>query len=178
MASPGLLLALLLLFTSACQRQPYYPPPEQRQPPGEETAAIRASTMINMNDEDAPEHLVQDISPTVEGGSWRWVKKRPTVKVLLVKTRGLKLSADFTLWEGAMRQTGPVTMSYFIDNKLLDKVRYDTAGYKHFEKPVDFEWLQTAADTTVAMEIDKLYVDPADHTQLGFILTKLGFERQ
>lgn len=134
--------------------------------------------MVKMNDEDAPAHFVKDIGHKLEGGSWRWCEKRPTVKILLVKTQGLKFSTDFTIWEGCLKQTGPVSISFFIGDKLLDKVRYDTAGYKHFEKAVDDAWLQTADETLVAEEIDKVYVDPQDGTKLGFILTNLGFDRR
>jgi hypothetical protein len=166
------------VLLAGCNRLPeWYPPPEQRQPltipeppPG--------SIAVKMNDTDAPEHFVKDISAKLEGTTWRWTQKRPTLKILLIKTRDLKFVADFTIWEGTMTQTGPVTISFFIDEKLLDKVRYDTPGYKHFEKPVDPAWLQTATETIVSAEIDKLYVDPADKATLGFILTRMGFERQ
>lgn len=134
--------------------------------------------MVNMNDRDAPTHFVKDIRATLEGASWRWTQKRPTLKILLVKTQRLKFAADFTIWEGTMQQTGPVTISFFVDDKLLDKVRYETPGYKHFEKPVDPAWLQTATETLVSAEIDKIYVDPGDHARLGFILTRMGFERR
>lgn len=136
------------------------------------------SIMVNMNDEDAAERFVKDISLKLESATWRWTQKRPTLKILLTKTRDLKFAADFTIWEGTMKQTGPVTISFFVDGRLLDKVRYDTPGYKHVEKPVDPAWLQTAVETMVSAEIDKLYVDPADRTVLGFILTRMGFERQ
>lgn len=138
---------------------------------------VRASMMVNMNDEDAESHFVKDIVLKLEGATWRWTAQRPTVKILLVKTHGLKFVTDFTLYEGCMKQTGPVTLSFWIGGHLLDKVRYDTPGYKHFEKAVDPEWLQTATETQVSEEIDKLYVDPEDGTKLGFILTKMGFER-
>ena len=134
--------------------------------------------MVNMNDVNAQLHFVKDISSKLEGETWRWTGKRPTVKVLLVKTRGLKLVSDFTVWEGTLPQTGPVTISFYTDDKLLDKMRVDTPGYKHFEKEVNPDWLQTANETMIAAEIDKLYVAPEDGTKLGFILTRLGFERQ
>ncbi len=154
-----------------------YPPPEQRHPV-EGRALSRASMMVHMNDEDAESHFVKDIVHKLEGGSWRWCEKRPTVKVLVVRTGGLKFSTDFTVWEGCLKQTGPVTISFFLGDRLICKERYDTPGYKHFETPVEPGWLQTADDTLLAMEIDKMYVDPNDGTKLGFILTKLGFDRQ
>jgi len=171
-------LLFCTIWLCACNRLPEsYAPPEQRQPVLGRTYE-RASMMVNMNDEDAPEHFVKDIGHKLEGNSWRWCEKRPTVRILLVKTQGLKFKTDFTIWEGCLKQTGPVTVSFWIGDKLLDKIRYDTPGYKHLEKPVDPSWLQTQDDTLVAEEIDKLYLDPVDGTKLGFILTSIGFERQ
>lgn len=168
----------LFLAIIACDHAPEsYPPPPQRDPLAIPEPAA-GGILVNMNDADAPAHFVKDISERLEGATWRWTGKRPTLKILLVKTTGLKFTVDFTIWEGTMKQTGPVTISFFIDDNLLDTVHYDTPGYKHFEKPVKPEWLQTATDTVLAAEIDKLYVDPGDKKQLGFILTNMGFERR
>ena len=169
---------LLLLSLCACQRLPEaYPPPEQRQSVvGEDM--VRASMMVNMNDPNAKSHFVKDISATLEGATWRWTGKRPTCKTLLVKTTGLKYVVDFTLWKGNMEQTGPVTVAFFIGDRLLEKVRYQHPGYQHYEIAVTPDWIQTADETIMAAEIDKLYVSPEDGLTLGFILSKMGFERQ
>ncbi len=172
------LIIIALLLTCACNREPvYYPPPEQRHP-SEGAAPLRASMMVNMNDEDAPLHFVQDISPALEGSTWRWTAKRPSVKMLLVKTNGLKFAVDFTLPGQTMQQTGPVNIAFFIDDKLLDSVHYDKPGYQHYEKLVQPGWVQTVNETVVSAEIDKLYTSPGDGRQLGFILVRMGFERQ
>ncbi|MBV8820299.1 MAG: hypothetical protein JO022_18200 [Acidobacteriaceae bacterium] len=174
----SILVAACGLLACACHRLPEtYAPPEQRHP-FEGPSLGRASMMVNMNDEDAVSHIVKDISHQLEGGSWRWCEKRPTVKILLIKTRGLKFTTDFTIWKGCLEQTGPQTVSFFVGDRVLGRVRYDTPGYKHFEKPVDAAWLQTAQDTVIAEEVDKVYVDPKDGTKLGFILTNVGFVRQ
>jgi hypothetical protein len=169
---------LALLLTTSCKRLPEsYPPPEQRHPQ-EGNIGGRASMMLEMNDPNAGLHFVQDISPKLEGGYWRWTGKRPTVKMLLVKTQGLKFSTDFTVYEGCLKQTGPVTITFTIDGRVLEKQTYTTPGYKHIEKPVDPAWLQTANPTVIGAEIDKVYLDPSDGAKLGFILTKIGFERE
>jgi hypothetical protein len=173
------LLFLLLILTCACDRTPIsYPPPEQRHPIEAQAPAMRASMMVNMNDDDAPLHFVQDIGATLEGSTWRWTKKRPTLKVLLVKTKDLKYVVDFTLPDVTFQQTGPVTISFFLGDRLLDKIRYTKPGYQHYEKPVDPAWLQTASETVLSAEIDKMYKDPHDGAVLGFILTRIGFERR
>lgn len=173
------LLFLLLILTCACNRGPvYYPPPEQRHPVEAQAPAMRASMMINMNDDDAPLHFVQDISSALEGSTWRWTKKRPTVKLLLVKTKDLKYVVDFTLADATMQQTGPVTVSFFVGDRLLDKIHYAKPGYQHYEKPIDPAWVQTVTDTLVSAEVDKTYKDSRDGAVLGFILTRMGFERR
>jgi hypothetical protein len=194
------LLVVLIVGLAGCEHDPApYPPPFQRHPV-EGVDPVRASMMVNMSDDDATTHFVRDIGPALEGGSWRWAKKRPTVKILLVKTSSLKLAAEYTIWDGAMKQTGPVTVSFFVgarDPSLeaaapaslppdqrgmhwwqVGAQHSDTPGYKHFETPVKREILQTASETYVAAEIDKLYVAPDDGAQFGFILTSMGFVRE
>ena len=157
----------------ACYRLPEtYSPPEQRHPASGENLKV-AALMVDMGAPDAPAHIVKDI---LDGPDpWRWTGKHPTLRQLLITTQGVKFSADFTLWPEAMKQTGPVTISFFVGDNLLDRVRYDTPGYKHFEKPVPPDWLQTATDTVISAEIDKLYVAPQDGKTFGFILSRMGF---
>jgi len=134
--------------------------------------------MVYMNDDDARAHFVRDISAALEGSTWRWTQKRPALKVLLVKTAGLKYVVDFTLPEPTMQQTGPVNISFFLGDRLLDRVRYEKPGFQHYEKPIPPEWLQTTTETEISAEIDKLYKSPTDGATLGFILTRMGFERR
>jgi hypothetical protein len=84
------------------------------------------------------------------------------------------LAADFTLWPQAFQQTGPVELSFSVNGKLLDKVRYTLPGYKHFEKSVPADWVTANQEATIAVTIDKLYVH-TDGTKYGFILSRIGF---
>lgn len=130
--------------------------------------------MVDMLDLDAPSHFVKDIEPS-EGGRWRWTDQQPTVKVLAFVTDKLKLRVDFTLWPVAFQQTGPVELSFFVNDHLLDKVRYTTPAYQRFEKPVPPDWLRTDVESTISVAIDKLYTAPEDGKKFGFILSRIGF---
>ena len=146
----------------------------QRKPlTGPEPAAF--GHFVNMGDVSAGAYIVQDVSGTAEGAGYRWAYKRPELRFMLSKTANVKFTMDFTFPEVTMRQTGPVTVSYYINGQLLDKVRYDTPGEKHFEKPVPALWLRTDGPTLVAVEPDKVYVAPRDGAKLGFVLTRAGF---
>lgn len=130
--------------------------------------------MVSMQGSDADSGVVKDIYPASDGIAWRWTKQQPTVRVLVLSTADIKCSADFTLWDDAFKITGPLEISFLVNGKLLDKVRYTTSGDKHFEKPVPADWLATNTEATVALAVDKLYTAPADGAQFGVILKRLG----
>jgi len=169
-------LIALTLALSACDRFPItYPPPEQRHPvEGANPAA--GNMMIEMDSPDASQHVVKDVRDN-PGGLWRWTGQEPTFKILVWVTDNIKLKADFTLWDEAFRQTGPLDLQFFVNDKLLDDVRYTTSGHKHFEKPVPPDWLPTDIESTIAIKLDKLYVAPQDGAKFGIILSRIGFEQ-
>jgi hypothetical protein len=168
-----LLLSILLL--AACDRPPeFYPPPEQRHPvqgynPGPE------AMMVEMNDPDASLHIVKDIYGQNDP-SWRWTAQDPTVQLLALSTENLKFHADFAIWNDGFKTTGPVDITYLVNGKVLEKVHYTTPGEKHYEKAVPPDWLSADSDTTIAMDIDKVYITPSDHVKLGVILLRMGFK--
>jgi hypothetical protein len=169
----GFLCCLLCL--AACDRLPEsYPPPEQRQP----VAGLNPSPdamMVSMDNPDAGLLIVKDIYPA-GGNPWRWTLREPTVKVLVLATSNIKFSVDFTIWDEGFKSTGPVGISFLVNGKLLDTVRYTTPGNKHFEKPVPADWLTVNSESTVALLVDNLYIAPADKAQFGVILTRLGLK--
>lgn len=133
--------------------------------------------LVEMSDAGASWHIVKDIDPAGPGDQWRWTKQNPTVKILAVTTENLKLTVDFALWDVAFRQTGPVELTFQVNGRMLDKVRYTTPGAKHFEKPIPPEWLGSDVESMVSVGIDKLYTAPQDGAKFGFILSRIGFSR-
>jgi len=129
--------------------------------------------MVELHDSDASAHFVKDIEPGE--GWWRWTKQHPTVKVLTYTTQNLKLAVDFAIWDKGFQQTGPLELSFFVNDHLLDKVRYTTPGQKHFEAPVPAEWLRTDEESTASIAIDKMYISPDDGQTFGIILSTIGF---
>lgn len=152
-----------------------YAPPEQRQPL-ENFRPYRITRVVDMADADAPSHFVSDITE-ISGGSWRWVGQRPTVRVLMRSSDSLKYIVDFTIPKVTFDQTGPVTLSFYVSDQLLDTVRYTAPGDQHFEKPVPVGWVIANKEVTVAAAIDKLYVSP-DGSRLGFILSRIGLKQE
>lgn len=131
--------------------------------------------MVEMYSPDASWHILKDVEPGAPGDFWRWTGRQPTLRILADATENMKLSADFALWQTAFLQTGPVELSFFVNGRLLDKIRYTSPGTKHFEKPIPPDWLTTDVESTVSVSIDKLYTAPDDGKKFGFILTRIGF---
>jgi hypothetical protein len=152
-----------------------YSPPPQR--PFFE-APPEAARILNMADADAESHFVQDISLSLEANSWRWTGKRPTIRLHPGSNRGLRFTIDLAIAGTTLEHSGPVTLSLFVNNHLLDRIRYDTPGRRQVERGVPEEWIDPDEDVTLAAEIDKLWSPAPDAKPLGFILHGLGLEQK
>lgn len=153
-----------------------YAPPEQRQT-FEHFRPYRVSQVIDMADGDAESHFVSGMGGA-GSPSWRWTQKRPTLKVVMRDAEHLYYTIDFTIAGVTLEQTGPVTVSFYVNDHLLDSAHYTTSGNQHFEKEIPAGWVEAEKPATVAAEIDKVWVSPDDGTQLGFILTRIGLKQQ
>lgn len=123
------------VFLGACRNLPEaYAPPEQR-PLILVDRPYRVRRVISMDDSDAPSRFVRDISPAL-AGTWRWTGQRPAIDIFMRVNEGVRYVIDFALPEVTFKATGPVTVSFLVNDHLLDSVRYTEAGDKHFEKPV------------------------------------------
>jgi len=131
--------------------------------------------MVAMDSSDADLLIAKDIYGGT-GIPWRWTKKEPTVHIPLLTTDNLKFSTDFAIWDDSFKVTGPIEISFLVNGKLLDKVRYATPGDKHFEKPVPADWLAGNSEASVALSVDKVYTAPRDGTKYGVILTRVGLK--
>jgi hypothetical protein len=170
-------LLALALFLAGCDRLPdSYPPPEQRHPVEGNFNPGPGSMMIEMSDPDADLHIVKDIYGRGDP-SWRWTSQTPTVEFLVAAITSLKFHADFAIWDDSFKVTGPVEISYLVNNKTLDKIRYDTPGVKQFEKLVPTDWLSVDSGTTLSMSVDKTYTSSKDNKTFGVILVRMGLKQ-
>jgi hypothetical protein len=152
-----------------------YSPPPQR--PFFE-APPEAARILSMADADAESHFVQDISLSLEANSWRWTGKRPTIRLHPDSNRRMMFSIDLAIAGTTLEHTGPVTLSLFVNNHLLDRAQYATPGRRQVERAVPAEWIDPHEDVVLAAEIDKLWSPAPDAKPLGFILHALGLEQK
>lgn len=165
----------LLVFAAGCGTAPEsYPPPAQRETPPAQSATIRH--FVAMNDPNAASYILRDVSEGLEANSWRWAFRRPELRFFLHSSQHLKFVMDFAIPEHTFKETGPVTLSVFINGQLLDRFRCTKPGRRQLEKEVPPELLKAGALNLVAIEPDKVWVSKEDGATLGFILASAGFQ--
>jgi hypothetical protein len=169
-----LFLAMLL---SACTPLPEsYPVPEQRSSKdGPEPEPLGA--FVSFSDARSPDYVVSGFLPTAPEQTWRWASESPAVRVRVSTKAGLRLRANFAFPDESHKPLLPITVKYFLNDKLLDTVVYRQTGLLEFRKPVPPEWLVTEADNLIRFEISPVYVAKADGVKLSMIVSELGLER-
>jgi hypothetical protein len=167
-------LAALLLLSCGAPAPESYPPPAQRRAPSE-SESRPVGPFVSMDDPDMENYVIRDVSLGIEAGRWRWTYRRPELRFWLDSTADQKLVVDFVVADATLAKTGPVTISFYVNDKLLGQQHCPKSGDYHFEKGVPASWLRTDAFTIVAAEADKLWVSPTDGARLGFILVRAGF---
>lgn len=162
-----------LLLGGCVKQDEIYAPPYQRHPlAGPDTSRIKH--FVAMNDPDAPVHFVRDIHERLEIGLWRWTGQRPLLRFILPTTQRLKLVIDYTIPSNVLEQTGPLTITYFINTHQIDRITYEKPGEQHYEKAVNPAWLIPGGDTLVSAELSKVFVGE-DGARLGLALVRAGF---
>ena len=171
----SLTLALLsMALCAGCARLPEsFPPPEQRAP----LAVPRAGTLgyfVSMADPNADAYLVKDVADSGPG-TWRWTYQHPVLRFFVPDVPRLKFAMVFSLPERTLRETGPVTLTFTVNGKLLDRLRCEKAGEQHYAHDVPRAMLRPNAINLVAIDPVPVWVSKADGGTLGFILSRAGF---
>ena len=115
--------------------------------------------------------------PAAPDQLWRWASERPTVRLRVSQKTGLRLRVNFAFPDESHKPLIPITVKYFVNDRLLETVVYRRSGVLEFRKPVPPEWLVTDADNLIRFEISPVYVAEADGIKLSMIISELGLER-
>jgi hypothetical protein len=130
-----------------------------------------------MNDPTVNAYIVRDISDALEGGLWRWTFSRPELRFSLENEEDAALELDFAIADATLKDTGPVTVSVFVNDRPLGSMKCAKAADYRFIKKVPGSWIKTDGTALVAAEARPLWNAP-DGKHLGFILTRAGFVPQ
>ena len=166
-------LVIGAMLTVSCGRQPgvFAAPPQRSFDLGLDPDG--ALGFVKMDDPQADEFLVHDISP--EHGFRRWAFTRPELRFRLKDVRHLIFTAEFAIPEVTYKVTGPVTVIYAVNGRTLGTVRCDHAGDFHLEKPVPDGLVEPDKFVRVTFEANPRWISPEDGAQLSFLLRSAGF---
>ncbi len=165
-------LIVLALTLTGCASTPESNAPLVQKENG---PAPATKQVIAMGDPNANAYFVKDISGGKDTGGWRWTFDRPELRFLIRKTEGVHAVADFSIAGDTIKVTGPVTVSFFVNNTLIGKEKYTKPGDYHFDKPVPPGLLTVDKTATFAMESRPIFVSKGDGQHLGLILVRAGF---
>jgi hypothetical protein len=164
-----------LLLLPACR------PPGDWQPLPFQRPALTANdesvlrSFVRMSDPEAPRHFLGGISSSLEAGSWRWTRKRPELKLFVRPGSVGRLRVEFAVAEDTFRETGPVRVAFFVNGSRAGEQRCPRPGQYAYEQPLPTGLLRPGALNTLAFEVDKAWISPADGEALGLILLAAGF---
>jgi hypothetical protein len=171
-----IILTCAAAAVSACQSQPEaYAPPVQRQPFASHRP-YQAASLVNMSDPLASRHFLRDVSENLEGDG-RWTGQHPAVRIFLPDSGSRTYSMDFVISRQAWKATGPVSVTFLVNDHALQQVRYDKPGAYHFEAPVPPAWIPPGRDATASAEVDKLWTATKGGAKRGVLLIRLGLVR-
>jgi hypothetical protein len=150
-------------------------PPQQDYSPGVDPGP--PPPFIEMGDPRSAECIVRDVSSGIEGDGWRWTYLQPTLRFHLQDYETQRFIMDFSVVERTFKDTGPVTLSCYINNRLLTKLHCAKPGDYHIDMPAPASWLRDAHPTIVRAVLDKVWTSPADGVRLSYVLYRAGFRR-
>jgi hypothetical protein len=128
-----------------------------------------------MTNPNADAYIVQGISSHTEGSGYRWAFAHPVVRFLVPKMDHPRFVMDFALPPQTFQSTGPVTITFSLNGKFLDRSTWTSPGQLNYEHEVPPGLIRWDAINLVAIDPDKVWMSPQDGAQLAFVVARLGF---
>lgn len=167
------IVPMLLLLCSCTPIPESYPVPAQHTPVTAPEPAILHS-FISMTDPRAEVFLVKGIG-VIEGLKWRWTTEAPRLRLHVEDTSDLDVVIDFTVSEVTLKQTGPIRLQVFANDRLIGRETFPQAGDKTFRHPVPSEFLKSNEENELSLLVENPWISPVDGAKLGVLLTDAGF---
>jgi hypothetical protein len=130
---------------------------------------------MTVSSPDAYKYFIDDVVMCPPKSPFCWTLDAPELKFWLSSTRDRVLIVNFKQSSDTLKQTGPLTIDYYVNDHLLERVRYAEEGDHTYRHAVPAAWLRAGDYTVVKMKMENPYVSPADGAKLGVLLVSAGF---
>ena len=127
-----------------------------------------------MDNPQVQRYIVRDIAIGKEHGKRRWTFSRPELRFLLSDSENQKLVVNFDVVPDTFKVTGPIAVSFFVNDNLVGKKECPAPGSYRFEAPIEEGVLRPGEAASAAAVSDKHWTSPGDGAQLGFMLVDAG----
>lgn len=143
--------------------------------------------VVQAEDPPDPRFLVRVIVPSssrrivkdIDGppALYRWTGAEPTVKVKLPDGDPWLAQMELAVAEATLKETGPVTVSLWVNGREIGQARYEKPGEQTLSIPLPKDVLPNGGEATLMARIDPVWVAPSDGAKLGVLLKAMGFAR-
>jgi hypothetical protein len=170
-----LFLIAALAGLGGCTPALEYPPPTQKvmptgeEPPGGTNTVVISDRNVNMA-------VVRDVLGGDPGSPWRWTNQHPRLRVWIQPGDRVNFYVRFTIAGDVVKKVGPQTIRMMVDEQVLDTKTFGTEGEQEYQKPVPPAMLGDRREIIVGMDIDPVFIAPADGMKLGVLLQEIGLK--
>jgi len=114
--------------------------------------------VADMSRPDGPAHLLRDFLAIGEFPDRAWAAEKPALVLRVPEAARPEFVVDFLVHSQVLAQVGPQTLTFRLNGKALEQIRYDTEGRRAYRGPVPAGWLRPGSLALVEIEADKCFV--------------------
>jgi len=134
---------------------------------------VSSAPFLDLGDSTAGDHIIQGVLG--ERGNWRWTLDHAVLVFSLNGSLNWELRTRFSVTEETFSRTGPLTMSFSINHKLIATETVNEPGERVFTCLVPKGVIQSGELTEVMVDTEPSWISPKDGAKLAFLLQSIGF---
>ena len=132
--------------------------------------------ILSMGFSNPRARVLADVIEGAKTSDARWTGQHPEFSFALARTTDLDLYIRFAVHSRTFADTGPVTLSIYVNGDRIDQARFDTSGEKKYSHTVPSSLLERKNPAVVRIEVDPAWSPPDYGPKLGILLFDIGFE--
>jgi len=138
----------------------------------------RLGPVVDTSQPGVEAHYLRDILSAPGPGQTFWLAEKPALLLRLPDPAHRVLVMDLLVHSIVLASVGPQTLTIRVNGQVLDRITYNTEGFRTYRKPVPATWLRADGVTLLEIQPDKCYIAPDDGQKLSFLLHRAEFARQ